>query len=175
MSFLPSLPPLLGSSALLCLLLPLPAPACFPPAYLLRLAAGARRKFQREERERVGAQQKLRAKLMKIKTENASALKLQSVFRGHLGRLAARKWAIKKAEIDAQRNLEYAAAAAVQRTFRGFLGRLEAEDKRIEMAEFIGQMRAREAQEEEEEYWRTHTLARWKRRVKNFVIYLKRL
>ena len=67
----------------------------------------------------------------------------------------------------AQKSAE-AASAAVQRTFRGFLGRLEAEDKRIEMAEFIGQMRAREAQEEEEEYWRTHTLARWKRRVKNF-------
>ena len=33
----------------------------------------------------------------------------------------------------------------------------------IEMAEFIAQMRAAEAAEEEEEYWRTHTFERWKR------------
>ena len=50
--------------------------------------------------------------------------------------------------------------------WRGVGGRAEAEERRIEMAEFIAQMRAAEAAEEEEEYWRVHTWERWKRDMK---------
>ena len=46
------------------------------------------------------------------------------------------------------------------------MGRQEAEERRIEMAEFIAQMRAAEAAEEEEEYWRVHTWERYKRDAK---------
>lgn len=50
--------------------------------------------------------------------------------------------------------------------WRGVMGRQEAEERRIEMAEFIAQMRAAEAAEEEEEYWRVHTWERYKRDAK---------
>ena len=73
------------------------------------------------------------------------------------------KWAVKKAEMDAMRALQFAAAVAIQRVWRGVVGRGKAELQRIEMAEFIAEMRAAEAADEEAEYWRTHTLARWKR------------
>ena len=88
------------------------------------------------------------------------------MYRGHIGRLAAMKWAVKKAEIDAMRALQHAAAVAIERVWRGVVGRGEAEERRIEMAEFIAQMRAAEAAEEEEEYWRVHTWERYKRDFK---------
>ena len=98
--------------------------------------------------------------------QRAAAIQLQALYRGHIGRLAATKWAVKKAEIDAMRALQHAAAVAIQRVWRGVGGRQEAEERRIEMAEFIAQMRAAEAAEEEEEYWRVHTWERWKRDAK---------
>ena len=55
---------------------------------------------------------------------------------------------------------------AIERVWRGVMGRQEAEERRIEMAEFIAQMRAAEAAEEEEEYWRVHTWERYKRDAK---------
>ena len=47
--------------------------------------------------------------------EKAGATKIQALYRGHLGRLAAMKWAVKKAEIDAMRALQHAAARVVVR------------------------------------------------------------
>jgi cytochrome bd-type quinol oxidase subunit 2 len=44
--------------------------------------------------------------------QRASAIKLQALYRGHIGRLAAMKWAVKKAEIDAMRALQHAAAVS---------------------------------------------------------------
>ena len=59
-----------------------------------------------------------------------SAIKLQALYRGHIGRLAAMKWAVKKAEIDAMRALQHAAAVAIERIWRGVTGRGEAEERR---------------------------------------------
>jgi hypothetical protein len=38
---------------------------------------------------------------------------------------------------------------------------VKAEERRVEMAEFIAAVRAEEALEEEADYWRTHTIARY--------------
>ena len=117
---------------------------------------GMQRRVQRLEKERGIQRENLRILTRKRLAQRDSAIKLQALYRGHVGRLAAMKWAVKKAEIDAMRALQHAAAVAIQRVWRGVCGRGEAEERRIEMAEFIAQMRAAEAAEEGE-YWRIHT------------------
>ena len=124
---------------------------------------GRERRSKRIQKERDKQRQNMLLMVRRRNLEKAGATKIQALYRGHLGRLAAMKWAVKKAEIDAMRALQHAAAVAIQRVWRGIMGRQVAEEKRIEMAEFIAQMRAAEAAEEEEEYWRTHTYERWKR------------
>eukprot|EP00947_MAST-08B_sp_MAST-8B-sp1_P000929 g929.t1 len=131
-------------------------------------AQGARRRKLREDKETATAAEKLRLVVRQRYSEKLASVKIQAVLRGHLGRLAAMKWAVKKAEMDAMRALQFAAAVAIQRVWRGVVGRGKAELQRIEMAEFIAEMRAAEAADEEAEYWRTHTLARWKRDMTTF-------
>ena len=127
---------------------------------------GMQRRAARLDKERGAQRENLRILTRTRLAQRDSAIKLQALYRGHIGRLAAMKWAVKKAEIDAMRALQHAAAVAIQRVWRGVCGRGEAEERRIEMAEFIAQMRAAEAAEEEEEYWRVHTWERWKRDMK---------
>jgi hypothetical protein len=127
---------------------------------------GMSRRKERVEKERGSQRENLRILTRNRLVQRASAIKLQALYRGHIGRLAAMKWAVKKAEIDAMRALQHAAAVAIERVWRGVTGRGEAEERRIEMAEFIAQMRAAEAAEEEEEYWRVHTWERYKRDFK---------
>ena len=129
---------------------------------------GRERRAKRVQKERDKQRQNMLVMVRRRNLENAGATKVQALYRGHLGRLAAMKWAVKKAEIDAMRALQHAAAVAIQRVWRGIMGRQVAEEKRIEMAEFIAQMRAAEAAEEEEEYWRTHTWERWKRDLRSW-------
>ena len=175
---------------------------------------GMSRRQTRVAKERGHQRENLRILTRTRLVQRASAIKLQALYRGHIGRLAAMKWAVKKAEIDAMRALQHAAAVsgwglmvvvvvvlfccsavtyipsaflffplsfllslllsplsshtqvAIERVWRGVMGRQEAEERRIEMAEFIAQMRAAEAAEEEEEYWRVHTWERYKRDAK---------
>ena len=129
---------------------------------------GMQRRVARLDKERGMQRENLRILTRTRLAQRDSAIKLQALYRGHIGRLAAMKWAVKKAEIDAMRALQHAAAVAIQRVWRGVDGRGEAEERRIEMAEFIAQMRAAEAAEEEEEYWRVHTWERWKRDMKGW-------
>jgi hypothetical protein len=129
---------------------------------------GMQRRVARLDKERGMQRENLRILTRTRLAQRDSAIKLQALYRGHIGRLAAMKWAVKKAEIDAMRALQHAAAVAIQRVWRGVGGRGEAEERRIEMAEFIAQMRAAEAAEEEEEYWRVHTWERWKRDMKGW-------
>ncbi|KAF1335880.1 hypothetical protein FI667_g926, partial [Globisporangium splendens] len=96
----------------------------------------------------------------KAKREARAAQEIQRVYRGHLGKIAGKKWMLRRREIDAQRALERAAATTLQRAYRGRLDRIQAEEKRVELAEFISQLRAEEAIDEEEEYWRTHRIER---------------
>ena len=44
-----------------------------------------------------------------------------------------------------------------------------AEERRIELAEFIASIRAEEAAEEEDQYWKTHPIARTARNMRQLV------
>ena len=132
---------------------------------MVRAKAGAERTRGRILKEREEASRKLHAKVRREKQEKDACLALQSTYRGHLGRKAARRWAIKRAEIEALQALMTAAAITMQRTYRGYTGRVAASVARMEMAEFISMIRMEEATDDEREYWRTHTYARWKRKA----------
>ncbi|EEY56429.1 uncharacterized protein PITG_09960 [Phytophthora infestans T30-4] len=105
----------------------------------------------------------------KATRERMAATNIQRVYRGHLGKIAGKKWMLRRREIDAQRALDHAAAAMLQRAYRGRLGRMAAEDQRVELSEFISQIRAEEAIAEEEEYWENHRMERLARKVTAFV------
>ena len=100
--------------------------------------------------------------------EKQASADLQRLYRGHLGRKAARRWAMKKAELEAMNALMNASAITMQRVFRGYVGKLRASVVRAEMADFIAMIRMEEAAADEEEYWRTHTFARIKRDIGSF-------
>ncbi|KAI9993244.1 hypothetical protein PInf_015319 [Phytophthora infestans] len=105
----------------------------------------------------------------KATRERMAATNIQRVYRGHLGKIAGKKWMLRRREIDAQRALDHAAAVMLQRAYRGRLGRMAAEDQRVELSEFISQIRAEEAIAEEEEYWENHRMERLARKVTAFV------
>merc|ERR1719197_2349557 len=134
-----------------------------------RAKVGEERKRLREEKEKAEAAAKLHEKVRREKREKEAAAVLERTYRGHLGRKAARRWAMKKAELSAMNALMNASAITMQRVWRGYMGRLRASEVRMEMAEFIAMIRMEEAAADEEEYWRTHTFARFKRNIKLFI------
>mmetsp|Transcript_11108 Transcript_11108/g.16919 ORF Transcript_11108/g.16919 Transcript_11108/m.16919 type:complete len:192 (+) Transcript_11108:3339-3914(+) len=136
---------------------------------LARAKEGELRKSDREAHERREATQKLQEMVRRQRREKECINCIQRVYRGHLGRKAARRWAMKRAELTAINALLNAAATCLQRVWRGYLARVEAIETRAEMAYFIALMRAQEAEQDEEEYWETHQLQRYKRNFRNFV------
>ena len=131
-----------------------------------RAKVGEERKRLREEKEKAEAAAQLHEKVRREKREKEAAAVLERTYRGHLGRKAARRWAMKKAELSAMNALMNASAITMQRVWRGYMGRLRASEVRMEMAEFIAMIRMEEAAADEEEYWRTHMFARFKRTLK---------
>lgn len=127
------------------------------------------RKFKLQEQKKTSYRRRLVTQYQQAKREAHAALQIQRVYRGHLGKIAGKKWMLRRREIDAQRALDQAAAVTLQRIYRGRLGRIAAEEARVEMAEFISQIRAEEAIEEEEEYWRRHRIEGVARKVAAFV------
>ena len=123
----------------------------------------------RVERERDEAARKLHDKVRREKKELAGSGLLQACYRGHLGRKAARRWAIKRAEVEAMSALMTASAVTIERAFRGYQGRVHASVARMEMAEFISMIRLEEAQADEDEYWKTHQFASLKRNIRGVV------
>ena len=117
-----------------------------------RARLGEERKRRREEAERAEAARKLYEKVRKEKQEKKAAADLQRLYRGHLGRKAARRWAMKNAELEAMNALMNASAITMQRVFRGYVGKLKASVVRAEMADFIAMIRMEEVH--------THTRAR---------------
>ena len=73
---------------------------------------GMSRRQTRVAKERGQQRENLRILTRTRLVQRASAIKLQALYRGHIGRLAAMKWAVKKAEIDAMRALQHAAAVS---------------------------------------------------------------
>lgn len=123
-----------------------------------------RQKSQKDD-ELYRLKQRLWEETRQTKREGKAALIIQRIYRGHMGRKAARKWKLRRAEIEAENALMYVSAVTLQRAYRGRLGRVAAEEQRLEIAEFISQIRAQEAIDEEETYWKTHRFQRFKRRL----------
>lgn len=134
-----------------------------------RAREGEARKRDREAKERKEAIQKLQEIVRRQRREKEAINHIQRVYRGHLGRKAAKRWAMKRAEMTAINALLNAAAICLQRVWRGWLGRKEAKETRAEMAYFIALMRAQEAEQDEEEYWETHQWERYKKNARKFV------
>jgi len=97
------------------------------------------------------------------KSKRKGSVGVQRLYRGHLGRKAAMRWATKRAELEAILALMHGSATTLQRAFRGFVGRMDAAEKRAEMAEFIAMMRMEESAAEEEDYWKENTFERLQR------------
>jgi hypothetical protein len=130
---------------------------------LARCKIGESRRAAREAAERREAILRLQAIIRRQKLEHESISVLQKIYRGHLGRKAAKRWALKRAELGAMNALLNSTAIAIQRVFRGYEARLYAVQKRTEMAQFIALMRVQESQQDEEIYWQTHPWSRFKR------------
>ena len=103
------------------------------------------------------------------KLEFGSVNHIQRAYRGHLGRKAAKRWALKRAELGAMNALMHSTAICIQRCFRGYQARVNAAKKRAEMAAFIALMRAQEAKTDEEVFWATHPWQRFKRDQKEWI------
>ncbi|GBG24732.1 Hypothetical Protein FCC1311_009502 [Hondaea fermentalgiana] len=125
-----------------------------------KASAGEKVRHARVEKRLEDERAKLQKRAQQARREATAAIKIQSVARGHLGRRAAVAWAARRLQIIALENLREAAAIALQRVFRGFQARKIAEDRRFELAEFVAAIRAAEAKEEEEEFFRQNPLQR---------------
>jgi hypothetical protein len=135
---------------------------------LARCKVGEARRREREEAERREAIMELQKVVRRQKLEFGSVLTIQRVFRGHLGRKAAKRWALKRAELGAMNALLHATATCLQRVYRGYQARVLTVRTRAEMAQFIALMRAQEAQADEEVFWETHPWQRFKRDQKEW-------
>jgi hypothetical protein len=130
---------------------------------LARCRIGEKRRQEREAAERKEAVAKLNAVVRRQRLEMESVSTIQKVFRGHVGRKAARRWALKRAELGAMHALLTATAICMQRYWRGYVARCFAIQKRMEMAQFIALMRVQESEMDEELYWQTHPWSRFKK------------
>jgi len=81
---------------------------------LAKAKIGEARRRERELAERRDAISRLQAIVKRQKLELDSIIVLQKTYRGHLGRKAARRWALKKAEIGALHALLNASAIFIQ-------------------------------------------------------------
>lgn len=124
---------------------------------------GQARKALRESLEREDAKQGLFLKVQQENMERDAAADLQRIYRGHIGRKAARRWCMKKAEQAALYALLSASAITAQRVFRGYLGKLKSAEVRSEMAEFIAMIRMEDASNDDNEYWNKHYWERLRR------------
>ncbi len=135
---------------------------------LARCKVGEARRKEREDAERREAVLELQKVVRRQKLEFGSVITIQRVYRGHLGRKAAKRWALKRAELGAMNALLHATATCIQRVYRGYLARVLTIRTRAEMAQFIALMRAQEAQADEEVFWETHPWQRFKRNQKEW-------
>ena len=134
-----------------------------------KVREGQRIKKEREdeERKRIIVEQARRRN--KKKLEEKCSIQIQRLYRGHKGRRDARTWALKKAEINAINALLNQTATKIQSYYRGYRGRLEYFEWRMIMAQFMAEMRAMEADDDEEQYWSTHPYTRFKRDAKQYL------
>jgi hypothetical protein len=84
---------------------------------------GWTRKVTRETDEVNEARKMLNELVRQQAMETEQVRLLQRVYRGHMARKAARRWALKLAEMKAVNNLITATATTLQRSYRGHLAR----------------------------------------------------
>lgn len=130
---------------------------------------GAERKRMREETKKRDAMLKMLEAYRKYKKELLGILLIQRVYRGYVGRKAAFRWAIKRAEMDAFTKIMTSAALIIQRIWRGYLGRSIARERKQEMAYYIAMVRLQESENDEAEYWKLHSFAKHRRDLKKKV------
>ena len=118
-------------------------------AVMVQSKIGHTRRLLREADELNEARQTLQEMVRQQHEETRHVRLIQRYFRGFLARKAARRWALKLAEMNAVRVLFDAATLTVQRYYRGHLGRDQARRKRAAFAHFIDLMRVEESFEQQ--------------------------
>lgn len=83
-----------------------------------RAKIGETRRKAREDEEKLQAIHHLQAARRRQEAERRAVFTIQRVYRGHLGRKAADRWALKAAEYAAINALMNASAIAIQRIWR---------------------------------------------------------
>ena len=136
---------------------------------MARTVIGDARRADREREEHRESIVGLQGLVRRQKAEQDSTRMLQRLYRGHLGRKAAKRWALKRAEFYAMHALLSSATVCVQRVWRGVLGRRRAVQWRIDMGKIVALMRAQEATLDDQFYWETHSFARFKRRNREWI------
>jgi hypothetical protein len=136
---------------------------------LARQNVGDARRVDREREEHRDAVVTLQAIVRRQAEEARAGIIIEKLYRGHLGRKAAKRWALKHNEFRAMYYLLSSAAVCVQRQFRGWLARQFTIKKRIDMGQIISLMRAQEATADEDVYWETHPWQRFKKENKEWL------
>lgn len=139
-----------------------------------RAKMGQMRRQLRLDAAREEARLELRASVMKRHAELKSSRAIQRIFRGHVGRRVAKRWAIRQSEARAVRFLRLACSIAIQRVYRGHVDRVLVQQYRVELADFVLKLRADEATKVEEEYWKDHKLGALKHKIVEKVFKKKR-
>jgi len=132
-------------------------------AVLSNINIGNYRRMNREKEEMEDATTGLQELVFRQKLEANSITSIQKVFRGHLGRKAAKRWALKYAEFTSMFNLMSSCQVCIARYWKGYITRVRTINKRLEMASIIALKRAQETSFDEEVYWETHPYQRFKR------------
>lgn len=97
--------------------------------------------------------------------ENASALRIQALYRGHLGWKAGRRWRLHMERIMVWHALSHASAICISRWWRGHRARKIVAERQKEIAKYILALRRAEAEEDENEYWSTLKFGERRRRM----------
>lgn len=90
---------------------------------------------------------------------------LQRIYRGHIGRKAAQRWRVKRAEYSATNALMVAAAISIQRLMRGSWGRSRAGTIRAGIARWLAHLIDDEGHEFEAELLKTSSVEALKKGI----------
>lgn len=102
---------------------------------MVRCRIGDQKRLERSQLERKEEINRMLASSKRQRLEALCTGRLQRAVRGHLGRLNVRKWALKRAELDAMTMVLNRAATDMQRFYRGYLGRLVYSGMRMQLAQ----------------------------------------
>ena len=98
-----------------------------------------------------------------ISLQNMSAVTIQKLYRGHLGRKVGSRWKLEIRSVKAWSALCQASAIAISRYWRGYSARVRAEKVRIELTNYIIELRRVEAEIEDDEYWESLYFGKFRR------------